>query len=138
MGLLGIQDGFWKLVIHEDINTKGGRPSIHKKRIKDTLGCHGTFAEFESITSMERSETSQGSLWKGLYTALTTWRQVHTPQAFPCQSYSLCFIPPSTGPVTGKKHRKRKTSLCYYGNLRVIFRDRIFLGIINRHEQDLC
>lgn len=65
--------------------------------------------------------------------------QVHTAGAFPCQSYSLCFSPHSAGPVTGKKHRKgKKGSLCYYGNLRVIFRDRIFLGIINRHEQDLC
>lgn len=35
---------------------------LHKKQIKGPLVCHGTFAEFESITSRERSETSQGSL----------------------------------------------------------------------------
>lgn len=39
-----------------------------------------------------------------------------------------------------KKTQKKggKSSLCYYRNLTVIFRNRIFSGIINRHEQDLC
>lgn len=63
-----------------------------------------------------------------------------TAGAFPCLSYSLCFIPHSAGTVTGTKNTEKgkKTSLCYYGSLRVIFRDGIFLEIINKHEQDLC
>lgn len=99
---------------------------LHKKLIKGPLGCHGTFAEFENITSRERSESSQGSLWKSLYTVLTAWRQVHTAGAFPCQSYCALSLP-QLGQWQGKNTEKgKKCSLCYYGNLSVIFRDKLF------------
>lgn len=72
-----------------------------------------TFAEFESITSGERSEQNQLSLWKGLYTALKIWRQVPTAGAFPCQPSSLYFIPHSTGPAREQKEKKKKKKAAY-------------------------
>lgn len=79
---------------------------LQKKLIKGPLSCHGTFAEFESITSKERSEWNQWSLWKGLYTALTAWRH--------CRGFSMPVLPPmlysslSWDSDRNKKHRKRK------------------------------
>lgn len=86
---------------------------LHKKLIEGPLGCHGTFVEFESITSGERSEWNQWSLWKGLYTALIIWRQVHTAGAFPWQSYSLCFIPHSSWASDRKKTQKKGKKSAY-------------------------
>lgn len=88
--------------------TKGGRPSY----IKGPLSYHETLLKLKASPAEKDRSESRGHCGKAfLYTALRTWRQVPTAGALPCQSYSLRFIPYTTGPVRREKKEETRKQL---------------------------